>query len=146
MQVYQTFIKASRERVWEAITSEEFTVRYFYGTRVRSDLRPGSPFNYYDTAGSALQVEGEVVESDPPRRLVHTWRSLWSPELAADKPTRVTWELEPAGEGITKLTVVHDGFEGETETYKQTNGAGWMWVLSNLKTLLETGEPLPRAG
>jgi uncharacterized protein YndB with AHSA1/START domain/DNA-binding transcriptional ArsR family regulator len=140
--VYEVFIKAPPERVWQAITSEEFTVRYFFGTRLRSDLRPGSAMTYFDASGSTPLVEGEVIESLPPRRLVHTWRSTWSPELAADPPSRLTWELEPAGDGVTRLRVVHDGFETETATYREVGG-GWMWVISNLKTLLETGEPLP---
>jgi uncharacterized protein YndB with AHSA1/START domain/DNA-binding transcriptional ArsR family regulator len=140
--LYEVFIKAPQERVWQAITNEEFTVRYFFGTRVRSELQPGSPFTYYSNDGSATLVEGEVIESDPPRRLVHTWRSLWSPEMAADAPSRLTWELEPAGEGVTRLRVLHDEFDGETATYREVGG-GWMWVISGLKTLLETGEPLP---
>jgi uncharacterized protein YndB with AHSA1/START domain len=141
-QVYEVFINAPREKVWQAITKEEFTVRYFFGTRVRSDLKPGSPFTYFSGDGSAPLVEGQVIESDPPRRLVHTWRSIWSPELAADAPSRLTWELEALDGGVTKLRVVHDEFNGETATYKEVRG-GWMWVISNLKTLLETGEPLP---
>jgi len=145
-QIYEVFIKAAPERIWEAITTEEFTFRYFHGTRVRSDLKPGSPFTYFSGDGSAPIVEGQVIESDPPRRLVHTWRSLWSPELEADAPSRLTWELEPMDGGVTKLRVVHDDFDGETATYREVGGGGWMWVLSNLKTLLETGEPLPPRG
>jgi len=138
-QVYEVFINASPERIWEALTSPEFTQQYFHGTRVESDLRPGSPFLYHSGDGSSVLVEGEVVESDPPRRLVHTWRMLYEPELAADAPTRVTWEIEPGAGGVSKLTVVHDDFAGETSTYKYVAG-GWSWILSNLKTLLETGE------
>ena len=141
-QVYEVFINAPPERVWDAITKEEFTARYFHGTRVRSDLRPGQPFDYLAGDGSTPVVEGRVLESDPPRRLVHTWRALWSPEIAADAPSRVTWELTAMDGGVTKLTCVHDDFEGETATYREVAG-GWMWVLSNLKTLLETGEPMP---
>jgi len=141
-QVYQLSIKATPERVWEGITSAEFTSRYFHNTRVESDLRPGSPFLYYSSDRSQVLVECEVIESDPPRRLVTTWRMLYDPALAADPPSRVTWELEAVAEGLTKLTVVHDGFDHETETYTHTAG-GWMWILCNLKTLLETGETLP---
>lgn len=140
-QVYQMFIKATPERVWEAMTNPEFTTRYFGGPRVSSDLNLGSPFNYLSPEGKIV-VEGEVVESDPPRRLVHTWRSLWDDAVSQDSASRVTWELSPRGDGVTCLTVVHDHFDGETATYKQTSG-GWSWVLSNLKTLLETGEVMP---
>jgi uncharacterized protein YndB with AHSA1/START domain len=136
------FIKAPPERVWDAITREEFTSRYFYGTRVHSDLKVGSPFNYSAADGTTPMVEGEVRESDPPRRLVHTWRVLWDEALASEAPSRVTWELQDMPGGVTRLSVVHDDFDGETETYRQVSG-GWMWVLSNLKTFLETGEPMP---
>jgi uncharacterized protein YndB with AHSA1/START domain/DNA-binding MarR family transcriptional regulator len=140
--VYQLIIKAPQERVWEAITTPEFTARYYYGCALKSDLKVGSAFTYMAPDGSAPLIEGEVVESDPPRRLSHTYRSLWGP-LAGDAPTKVTWELEAAQNGVTTLTVVHDDFDGETATYKGLAEGGYTWILSNLKTLLETGEPLP---
>ncbi|MCX6024381.1 MAG: SRPBCC domain-containing protein [Chloroflexi bacterium] len=141
-QVYQLFIKAPPERVWEALTTSEFTTRYYYGCMLKTDLTVGSPFTYTYPDGSAAIVEGEVLACDPPRRLVHSYHSLWGP-LADDAPTRVTWELEAMPSGITKLTVIHDDFDGETATYQGLAGGGWNWILSNLKTLLETGEPLP---
>ena len=140
--VYEVLIKAPQERVWEAITTPEFTTRYYYGSALKSDLKVGSAFTYMSPDGSAPIIEGEVVESDPPRRLSHTYRSLWGP-LAGDAPTKVTWELEAAQNGVTKLTVIHDDFAGETATYKGLSEGGYTWILSNLKTLLETGEPLP---
>jgi uncharacterized protein YndB with AHSA1/START domain len=142
-QVYQVFIKAPPEHVWEAITKPEFTSRYYYGCALKTDLAIGSAFTYFMPDGNPI-VEGKVVESDPPRRLVHTYHSLWG-ELASDAPTRVTWELEPAHGGVTKLTVVHDEFEAETATYKGLATGGWSWILSNLQSLLETGEPIPQA-
>src|SRR5437762_14057140 len=81
-QVYQAFIKATPEAVWDAITKPEFTQRYFYGSSVDSDFRPGSAFRSY--IDGDLAVDGEVLESDPPRRLVHMWRALYDPELAAE--------------------------------------------------------------
>ncbi|MDA0365978.1 MAG: SRPBCC family protein [Chloroflexi bacterium] len=144
-QVYQLFIKATPERVWEGITSEEFTSRYFHQTRVVSDLKPGSPFRSYSNDRSQVLVECAVIESDPPRRLVTSWHMLYDPALEADPPSRVTWELEAVAEGLTELTVIHDGFDHETATYAQTAG-GWTWILCNLKTLLETGDTLPTAG
>jgi uncharacterized protein YndB with AHSA1/START domain/DNA-binding transcriptional ArsR family regulator len=140
--VNQLFIKAPRERVWQAITTPEFTARYYYGCALESDLEVGSAFTYMAPDGSGPLIEGEVLESDPPRRLSHTYRSLWGP-LADDAPSRVTWELEAVQNGVTKLTVVHDDFEGETATYKGLAEGGYAWILNNLKTLLETGEPLP---
>jgi uncharacterized protein YndB with AHSA1/START domain len=90
-------------------------------------------------------VVGKILEVDRPRRFVHTWRALWDADVSADPPSRVTWEIEPAGPGVTKLTLIHDEFPGETATYKRVAG-GWMFVLSGLKTLLETGEPLASGG
>ena len=140
--VHQIIIKAPRERVWEAITTPEFTSRYYYGSTLKTDLAVGSPFTYHMPNGAPI-VEGEVVSSEPPHRLVHTYHSLWSP-MSEDAPTKVTWELEPMPGGVTKVTVVHEDFEGETATYQGLQGGGWAWILSNLKTLLETGEPLPQ--
>jgi uncharacterized protein YndB with AHSA1/START domain len=140
-QVYELFIKATPERVWQGITDPEFTSQYFHGTRVQSTLKPGTPYVFTMGGDSGPVVEGEVLKSDPPRRLVHTWRALYDPELAEDAPTRVTWELEPQEGGVTKLTVIHDEFDGETATYRSVAG-GWSLVLSGLKTLLETGEAL----
>jgi uncharacterized protein YndB with AHSA1/START domain/DNA-binding transcriptional ArsR family regulator len=140
--VYQIIIKAPPERVWAAITTPEFTARYYYGSTLRTDLTVGSPFTYHMADGSPI-VEGEVVVSEPPNRLVHTYRSLWPP-MDEDAPTQVTWELEALPGGVTKVTVVHEEFAGETTTYQGLQSGGWTWILSNLKTLLETGEPLPQ--
>jgi uncharacterized protein YndB with AHSA1/START domain len=134
-QVYSIVIKASPEQVWDAITKPEFTERYFYGVRI--ELRDGRRFS---TLGDAVWEE-EVLEADPPRRLVHGWTSAYDPEMAAEEPSRVTWEIEPQEGGLTTLTVVHDRLEGAPKTAESVAG-GWMYVLSGLKTLLETGRPL----
>ena len=81
----------------------------------------------------------EVLEYDPPRRLVHEWRSYYDPELAAEEPSRVTWEVEQQDGGYSLLTVVHDQLEGAPKTAENVSGTGWMMVLSGIKTLLETG-------
>jgi uncharacterized protein YndB with AHSA1/START domain len=135
-QVYSIFINATPEQVWAAITKPEFTERYFYGVRI--EVRDG---RRYSSMGG-LDWDEEVLEADPPRRLVHRWVSAYDPEMAAEEPSRVTWALEPQGEGTTKLTVVHDGLEAAPKTAAGVAG-GWSYVLSNLKTLLETGSPLP---
>jgi uncharacterized protein YndB with AHSA1/START domain len=140
-QVYQVFIRATPERIWEAITSAEFTSKYFYGTYVESTLVPGSPYVSY-SADRRLVTDGEVIEADRPRKLVHTWRSLWNDELAAEQPSRVTWEIEADDGGVCKVTVVHDQLDGAPKTAQEVQGEGWMRVLSGLKTLLETGKPL----
>lgn len=139
--VYQIVIQAPQERVWEAITTPEFTSRYYYGCSLKTDLTAGSPFTYHKPSGAPI-VEGEVVSSDPPNRLVHTYHSLWPP-MNEDAPTTVTWELESMSEGATKVTVIHEDFQGETATYQGLQSGGWSWILSNMKTLLETGEPMP---
>ena len=140
--VYQIVINAPPERVWEAITTPEFTSRYYYGSTLKTDLSVCSPFTYHMPNGSPV-VEGEVIASEPPSRLVHSYHSLWPP-MNEDAPTKVTWELEPMPGDVTKVTVGHEDFQGETATYKGLQGGGWAWILSNMKTLLETGEPMPQ--
>jgi len=139
-QVYQLFIRATPEQIWDAITKPEFTEKYFFGARLDAELRPGGRYVQRTPDGSLL-VEAEVVESDPPRKLVHGWRSLYDPELADEDASRVTWEIDEQDGGYSKLTVVHDELEGAMKTAAQVSG-GWMMVLSGLKTLLETGQPL----
>jgi uncharacterized protein YndB with AHSA1/START domain len=138
-QVYAVFIRATPEQVWDAITKPEFTKKYFHGTRIESTFEPGAP--YLSVAGSDTVVDGEILESDPPKMLKHTWRALWDPETAAEPHSRVTWEIEPQEGGVTKLTVTHDQLEAAPKTAASVAG-GWSFVLSGLKTVLETGEPL----
>jgi len=89
-QVYQVFIKATPERIWDAITKPEFTSRYFYGALVDAELVPGGKIVYHAPDHSSLMVDGKVVESEPPRRLVTTWHALWA-EMADEPPSRVSW-------------------------------------------------------
>jgi uncharacterized protein YndB with AHSA1/START domain len=141
-QVYQVFIRATPEQIWDAITKPEFTSRYFHGSCVDSTFEPGAPYNSYSPDRSRHYVDGVVQEADPPNRLVHTWRSLYDEEAAREQHSRVTWEIVPEEGGVTKLTVVHDQLEQSPCTAESVSGAGWMYVLSGLKTLLETGKPL----
>ena len=143
-QVYSVFIRATPEQVWDAITKPEFTTRYFHGTRIESTFEPGAPYLSLAADGDQTLVDGEVLESDPPRMLKHTWRALYDPETASEPFSRVTWEIEPQEGGVTKLTVVHDQLEGSPKTAENVSGEGWMMVLSGLKTLVETGEPMAR--
>ena len=142
-QIYQVFIKATPEAIWEAITNPEFTTKYFYGARI--EVTPDWRRTYSPDGGDDWG-EGAVTEYDPPRRLVHEWRSRWNEELAAEEPSRVTWDIEPQENGLALLTVTHDRLEGAPKTAASVSGAGWMMVLSGLKTLLETGEPLTTFG
>src|SRR4051794_16432581 len=141
--VVTTFIKAPPETVWRALTESSFTTRYYYRSTVDSDWQAGSPYRYSIDGEAA--IEGEILEAAAPSRLVMTFSALWSPDVAADPPSRLTWELEGAGPGVTRLTVVHGGFASETATFREVTG-GWSWIVSGLKSLLETGEPLPARG
>jgi uncharacterized protein YndB with AHSA1/START domain len=140
-QVYQLFIKATPEEIWDAITKPEFTTRYFYGSAIDSTFEPGAAFNGWSGDRTQHWVDGEVLEAEPPRLLRHTWRALYDEETAAEPHSRVTWEIEPQEGGVTKLTVVHDELEQSPKTAENVAG-GWMYVLSGLKTLLETGRSL----
>ena len=137
-QVYQLFIKATPEAIWDAITKPEFTARYFHGSRI--EITPERRRSFGPDGSS--RGDAAVLEFDPPRRLAHGWRSLYDPELAAEAERRVTWEIEPQDGGYSLLTVTHDELEGAPKTAEHVSGIGWMKVLSGLKTLLETGKPL----
>ncbi len=160
-QVYRVYIKASPQAIWDAITKPEWTERYGYGGRGEYDLRPGGAYTGFTsqkmkTEGASIGyqvpdvgVDGEIIEVDPPRKLVQTWRMLMDDELAAEGFTRLTYEIEETRDGVTRLTVTHD-LEGAPKLAlvlsggmeDQGAGGGWSWVLSGLKTLLETGQSL----
>ncbi|HEY6058652.1 MAG TPA: SRPBCC domain-containing protein [Candidatus Limnocylindrales bacterium] len=137
--VTTVYIRATPEAIWRAITESEFTLRYYYSSTVESDWKPGSPLRY--AIGDNDAIVGQILEADPPRRLVTTFDARWDDQVAQDAPTRISWEIEPDQGGVTRLTVVHDGFPARTTTYEQVAG-GMPFILSGLKTLLETGEPL----
>ena len=134
--VYEVFIRTTPERLWQAITDPELTRRYFFEQTVASTWAQGAPYEHRAPDGT-VRLEGVVVEIDPPRRLVQTFTC---PDHAGDRPSRVTWLIEKLGESC-KLTLTHDDFDGETDTYRSA-GKGWSAILSGLKTLLETGTPL----
>jgi uncharacterized protein YndB with AHSA1/START domain len=137
-QVYCIAIKATPEAIWDAITKPEFTAKYFHGARIT--VLP----DHYRSLGpdGGTWADEQVLEFDPPRRLVHGWRSLYDPSLAHEEASRVTWEIEPQDGGYCALTVTHDRLEAAPKTAASVAGMGWMTVLSGLKTLLETGKPL----
>jgi uncharacterized protein YndB with AHSA1/START domain len=137
-QVYQVFIKATPEQIWDAITKPEFTKRYFHNAAIT--VTP----ERRETRGPNGEVWGDtdVIEYDPPRKLVHGWSSLYDPELAEEDESRVSWEIEAGDDGVSLLTVVHDKLEGAPKTASNVAGVGWMGVLSSLKSFLETGEGL----
>ena len=139
-QVYSLFIRTTPERLWAALTGSELTRKYFHEESIESDFKPGSKWQSIGPSGSR-DVEGEVLESDPPHRLVITWHILYDPTFSKEL-SRVTYLIEKRGDAC-KLTVLHDCSEAPL-TARHVSKDGWQWVLSNLKTFLETGEPLPR--
>jgi uncharacterized protein YndB with AHSA1/START domain len=141
--VYTTYIETTPEKLWEALTSSEFSKRYWFGTEVRSDWKVGSPFALV-TDGKTSDT-GEILEADRPRRLSYTFKHQLFEEMRDEPATRVVFIIEPLG-NIVKLTVTHDGFvEGSKLLGAVSNG--WPAILSGLKSLLETGKAfdIPRA-
>ena len=139
--VFVTYIRTSPDKLWEAITSPDFTVQYFHGTRIESKYEPGAPVIYRNPDGS-VAVDGEVLEAEVGRKLAISWHVNYDEEQSRERPSRVAFEIDAAGPELCKLTVVHDDFDGETKTYREV-GEGWPWILHSLKSLLETGTPLP---
>jgi uncharacterized protein YndB with AHSA1/START domain len=138
--VFEVYIKTTPEKLWQALTDGAITEKYYYGTRAESDWKNGSPYKYSGADGGTL-LDGTVIESDPPRRLVTTFNPRWSPDDDGVYPeSRVTYEITPTN-GVCKLTLVHDELVAGNP---MTEGIfrGWSEILSGLKTYLETGEPL----
>ncbi len=135
--VYEIFIRTTPEKLWRALTEPEFTRQYFHGSEIRSKLEKGAPFLSTTVDGTKL-VDGDVLECDPPRRLVHTWRVHWDPALSHELST-VSYEIEQKGENC-KLTVTHE--IGAAPLTSEQVKRGWPAILSNLKTLIETGKPM----
>ncbi|WP_307828130.1 SRPBCC family protein [Nocardioides sp. SYSU D00038] len=138
--VFQIYVRATPEQVWEAITETSFRRQYFYGSTIESTFEVGSPVRSHSPEGE-LWGDDVVLECEPPHLLVHSWRSLWNPEAADEPPSRVTWRVEAHETGSTRLTVVHDQLEQSPLTAAGVSG-GWMFIISGLKTVLETGAPL----
>jgi uncharacterized protein YndB with AHSA1/START domain len=157
-QVYRVYIKTTPQAIWDAITRPEWTARYGYGGSVDFDLRPGGRLEFRasdemraasEARGNPLPdvvIDGEVIEADPPRRLVHTFHMMMDPGTAAEAPTRVTYDITETSPGLCRLTLTHE-LEGAPNLAMIVGGAweemgaggGHAWVLSDLKTLLETG-------
>jgi DNA-binding transcriptional ArsR family regulator/uncharacterized protein YndB with AHSA1/START domain len=137
--VHVVHIRTTPEKLWQALTRPDFTRQYYYDTEVRSTFEPGAEIEYVrlNRDGTTKKVlTGQVLEAEANRRLVHTFSF---PEVP-DEPTRVTYEIVAIGE-VVRLTMTHEGFDGETETYRMVRG-GWAPIFDGLKTLLETGAPL----
>lgn len=154
IQVFRIYIEAPIERVWEAITSSDFTTRYGYAVEVEVDLTPGGDFRNLTTPQMRemgmgdVAVTGRILEVEPPRRLVQTWRPAWH-----DEESTLTWELTEYAGPLTGVTLTHDctdapntaaDIEGTGDAVN--GGGGWPWVLAGMKTLLETGHVMAGAG
>jgi uncharacterized protein YndB with AHSA1/START domain/DNA-binding transcriptional ArsR family regulator len=150
--VYTTYIKTTPEQLWQALTDPAFTSRY-WGSTFTTDWKPGSQMTWEYKGVTITDPEQVVLEADPYRRLAYTWQSI-TPEfgevvgfsddyiarLSAERRSKVSFDIEPHGQGV-KLTVTHDNFDEGSAMLESVSG-GWPAVLSSLKTLLETGEPL----
>jgi uncharacterized protein YndB with AHSA1/START domain len=143
-KVFEIYIRTSPERLWEAITDPEIRSKYNFGARVEvAEWAPGVRFEMTAPGAPGPLGDGEILEVDPPRRLVQSMRALWSDEVKAEGTSRVTWEIEQIGGDSCRLTVTHDQLrEGAND---QLFG-GWPMILSGLKTWLETGELLTTPG
>jgi len=140
-KVYEIYIRTTPERLWQAITDPEIRSKYNFGAGIHSDWTPGSHYRMEHPAGGVLG-EGDIIQADPPRRLVQTMVALWSDEVKSEGSSRVTWEIEPVGDSC-RLTVTHDQLRDNAneELY-----GGWPMILSGLKTWLETGTLLTTPG
>lgn len=138
--VYAIYIASTQEKVWQALTSAEFSRMYFFGNAVEVDLRVGGAY-IVRTLDGALHISGEVIECDPPRRLTVTFNVNW-PELVEKLgPTLVTWEIEQAGEAV-RLTLSQSQDRELSDAILSGGRQGWPAILSSLKSVLETGKPL----
>ncbi len=137
--VYVTYIRSTAEKVWQALIEPEFTRQYFFGMTMETNWKVGSAWR---TVGSDGEVKdsGEIVEIDPPKRLVLSWRNEFREEMKAEGDSRMSYELEQEGE-MVKLTVLHQMDKPQSKLIRAVSN-GWPMILSSLKSLLETGESL----
>lgn len=139
--VYVTYIRTTPEKLWEALIEPEFTKQYWYGVTQVSEWKVGASWSLKFEDGRTADA-GEVLEYDPPRRLAVKWRNEFRPELKEEGYSRCVMEVEPLGDAV-KLTVTHT-IEREASKFIEAVSGGWPMILSSLKSLLETGEALPK--
>ena len=153
-QVYEVYIKATADAIWEAITSKEWSVKYGYQAPIEYELRPGGAYRGYSTPGMKsmgmpdVVVDGTVELAERPKKLVHTYRFLFNDAMKAEGFTRVTWEIERVAPNFCRLTVVHE-LEGApimagmvSSKFSEMGAGGWAWILSDIKSVLETGSAM----
>ncbi len=151
-QTHRIFVQATAEEVWDALTRPGWTQKYGFRAAVHYDMRPGGIYLAFASApmrmrgASDVIFDGEVLFADPPHRLVQTWHVLFDDLAAAEMDTHLTWEIDETDGGVTAVTVRHqlDGAPRTADLVAGRDGglAGWTWILSDLKSLLETGRPL----
>jgi DNA-binding transcriptional ArsR family regulator/uncharacterized protein YndB with AHSA1/START domain len=141
--VYSVLIRATPDRIWRAITDGVETERYYYNTRVDSDWSKGGRV-VYAYADGTVAADGEVVDIDPGRFVTMTFHARWSPEIEAEGPVRMTWQIDPAGPEVSKLTVTTSGMREGGVVQGEFVG-GIVYIMSGLKTYLETGQPMAAA-
>ncbi len=140
--VYVTIIRTTPAKLWEALTDPEFISQYWYGVKVECAWKKGASWRMAFSDGR-LADAGEILEIDPPRRLIIRWQNEWNPELKAEGPSRCTFQLEPTGDAV-KLTITHE-IDRPGSRFIEAVSSGWPYTLSNLKSLLETGEIATKA-
>ena len=138
--VYAIYIASTPEKVWEALTAAEFSRKYFFGNAVEVDLRVGGAY-IVRTPDGALHISGEVIECDPPNKLTVTFNVNWPELIEKLGPTLVTYEIEPAGDAV-KLTLIQSHDRPLSDDILSGGRQGWPAILSSLKSVLETGNPL----
>jgi uncharacterized protein YndB with AHSA1/START domain len=136
---YVSYIRTTPEKLWSALTDATFMQQYWFGVQGESEWTAGSSWKLVSPKGQILDA-GEIVESDPPRRLVIRWQNQFKPELKAEGDSLCTMELEPAGAAV-KLSITHT-IEREPSKFIAAVSGGWPRVISNLKSLLETGSAI----
>jgi uncharacterized protein YndB with AHSA1/START domain len=138
--VYTIYIASTPEKVWQALTSAEFSRKYFFGNAVEVDLRVGGAY-IVRTPDGALHINGEVIEYDPPRKLTITFNVNWPALVEKLGPTLVTYEIEQSGDAV-KLTLLQSHDRTISDDILSGGRQGWPAILSSLKSVLETGQPL----
>ena len=136
--VYVAYIRTTPEQLWSALTTPAFIKKYWFGMDVDCDFKAGSPWKLSFEDGRVAD-DGSILESGPPRRLVIRWQNQWKPEMKAEGEARCTMEIEPV-DGAVKLTITHEMARMDSKLIQAVSG-GWPKIVSNLKSLLETGEP-----
>jgi uncharacterized protein YndB with AHSA1/START domain len=137
--VYVIFIRTTPQKLWSALTDPDFTKQYWFGTYHATDWKPGSAWQLRFADGRVAD-SGEIVEANPPKRLVLKWRNEFRPELKAEGFSRCTIDIEPV-DGAVKLTIAHE-IDAPGSKFIEAVSGGWPLILSNLKSLLETGKVL----